>query len=352
VQKAVLFAFLLTAVPAAAQEIRMENGRFVVPGAGKGADLKLYVGTGDVPPIMGSLSTGNGALVFSPRFPLSPGVRVRAVLNEPGKPAVESVFEIPRANTPPSNRIVRVYPSTGVLPVNQLKLYIEFSAPMQRGVAWRHIHLLDDRDHAIELPFLEIDQELWDPEAKRLTVLFDPGRIKRGLHSLEEAGPSMHEGRTYTLVVDREWLDASGAPAKYEFRKRFRAGAADRIPPDPKEWIVRAPAANTTGELTIQFSEPMDYALMSRLIRVESDGQIVSGAISTGANETQWRFAPSEPWKAGSYSVVVASTIEDLAGNRIGRTFDVDTFDKFEKVTARVDRKEISLPFLIGGEQR
>ena len=33
---------------------------------------------------------------------------------------------------------------------------------------------------AIELPFLEIDEELWDPAMMRLTLFIDPGRIKRG----------------------------------------------------------------------------------------------------------------------------------------------------------------------------
>jgi hypothetical protein len=339
-------------VSAAAQEIRMVNGRFVVSGVAGGATLHVYAGTGDVPPVIGSYSTENGNLVFSPRFPLGPGVRARAVLTLPGKPAKETVFEIPSAAAPRSNRVIRVFPSGDVLPVNQLKLYIEFSVPMQRGFAWKHIHLLDGRDQLVELPFLEIDQELWDPETKRLTVLFDPGRIKRGLHSLAEAGPPLREGRAYTLVIGREWLDAAGAPAKYEFRKRFRASAADRTPPDPGKWIIRAPAANTSEELAVQFPEPMDYALSLRLIHVERGGRVLPGNVKTAATETGWRFAPRDPWQAGEYHLVVDGAIEDLAGNRIGRAFDVDTFDSFGKITSRVDRRKISLPFRVGSEQR
>ena len=58
---------------------------------------------------------------------------------------------------------------------NALKLYIYFSGAMRRGEAWQHIRLLDARGEAVKLPFLEIDQELWDPANTRLTVLFDPG---------------------------------------------------------------------------------------------------------------------------------------------------------------------------------
>ena len=50
-----------------------------------------------------------------------------------------------------------------MLPANELKLYIYFSAPMSRGEAWKHIHLLDDAGKPVPLAFLELDQELWDP---------------------------------------------------------------------------------------------------------------------------------------------------------------------------------------------
>jgi hypothetical protein len=40
-------------------------------------------------------------------------------------------------------------------------------------------------------------------------------------------------------------------------------------------------------------------------------------------------FVPGEPWKAGPYHLVVQNTIEDLAGNNIGKPFEVDLFDGF-----------------------
>src|SRR5262249_55419183 len=146
-----------------------------------------------------------------------------------------------------------VYPSTGLLPDNQLKFYVYFSAPMRRGEAWQRIHLLDEHGAAVELPFLELDQELWDRDYKRFTVLFDPGRIKRGLLPLSEVGPAIESGKQYTLVVDREWLDARGAPLEAGFRKSFRVGSADRTPPDPSQWHVRSPKPGTSEPLIIDF---------------------------------------------------------------------------------------------------
>jgi hypothetical protein len=177
----------------------MEDGGFrvtgwapaTVPSGGWESILSVYAGSGDLPPMLGSYTVENGSLIFRPRFPLAPGVTTRAVFRAPGAPIIEvAVFDAAVSVLTASTRVLNVYPSTDLLPDNQLKFYLHFSASMSRGEAWRRIHLLDQDGKAVELPFLEVDQELWDREYRRLTVLFDPGRIKRGLLPLEEVGPA------------------------------------------------------------------------------------------------------------------------------------------------------------------
>src|SRR6201999_148754 len=144
-------------------------------------------------------------------------------------------FDGPRRNAVPTARVLNVYPSGDVLPSNQLRLYIYFSAPMSRGEAAQYIHVLDDKgkdlvgSRGIFLP----GEELWDPAFQRLTMTFDPGRIKRGLTSNQTIGPPITEGRHYRLVIDREWPDARGVPIIEGFTKNFTGGPAERIPPDP-----------------------------------------------------------------------------------------------------------------------
>src|SRR5262249_58737339 len=125
-----------------------------------------------------------------------------------------------------------VYPSADVLPENLLKFYLHFSAPMSRGHSYDHIHLQDEAGKDVKLPFLEIDEELWDPTMTRLTLFIDPGRIKRGVRPLEEIGPALESGKSYTLVIDREWKDAAGNPLRDAFRKTFKVGPTDREPLD------------------------------------------------------------------------------------------------------------------------
>jgi hypothetical protein len=288
------------------------------------------VGDGDVPPLLGTYAVESASLVFRPRFPLAPGMHLRAVFQPPDGPRVEAAFDIPAAGPfPATTRVAHVYPSTGVLPANALKLYVYFSAPMRKGDSWKHLHLL--RDGApVEYPFLELDQELWDRDQRRFTILFDPGRIKRGLASLAEAGPALEEGHNYTLVIDRDWLDGRGAPMAEEFRKPFRVAPADRVPPDPKKWRVTAPRAGSAGALVIRFPKPLDYALLHHEIEVTG----VSGKVSVERDETEWRFTPDRPWRAGTYAIVIRTTLEDLAGNHINRPFDVDTFDPITRTVA------------------
>src|SRR5262249_34577427 len=153
--------------------------------------------------------------------PIAPGVKYRAVFRAPGAAPVEKTFDGPPRETTPQARVVQIYPSPDVLPSNQLRLYIYFSAPMSRGVAAQYLHILDETGKALQggqavfLPGLE----LWDPGFQRLTMTFDPGRIKRGLTSNERIGPPIAEGKRYTLVIDREWPDARGVPMVEGFRK-------------------------------------------------------------------------------------------------------------------------------------
>jgi hypothetical protein len=319
------------------------NAPATAPRSGWPSVFAIYAGTGDVPPLEGSYTVRNRTLEFVPRFPFAPGVRYRAVFRAPGGPAVEKVFDGPARPTAATARVAAVYPSGEVLPSNQLRLYIVFSAPMSRGEAGSRIRLLDQNGNVLPDVFLP-GQELWDPAFQRLTMTFDPGRIKRGLVSNETMGQPITEGKRYTLVIDREWKDARGVPLIEGFKKSFRAGPPDRTPPDPGQWRVTPPRAGSTDALVVNFPQPMNYPLLQRMLRVATTRGAVAGSASVALQETQWRFTPSEPWARGAYKLIVDNALEDLAGNHIGQPFDIDVF---ERVTEHITSQATSLPFVI-----
>ena len=314
------------------------------PAKGWPSIFAVYAGAAGVPPLEGAYAIESGALVFHPRFPISPGVRYRAVFQSPaGGAAIEKTFDGPRRDTTPSARVEHVYPSADVLPSNQLRLYIYFSAPMSRGESGLRIHVLDENGKVLEGIFLP-GEELWDPNYRRLTMTFDPGRIKRGLTSNMKVGPPIAEGKRYTLAIDREWKDARGVPMVAGFRKIFRGGPAKRDPPDPRQWRVNAPRAGTSDALTVVFPSPMNYALLQRMLQVANARGAIAGTVGADRQETEWRFTPQEPWKAGGYQLVVDTGLEDLAGNHIGQAFDIDVF---ERVTQHITTNTTSLPFSV-----
>lgn len=346
---ALLVPLLFPHASAAGISIAFTGGAFQVsgwkasaePAAGWNSIFSVYAGSGDVPPMLGSYSVEGAILAFHPRWPIAPGMHVRAVFHFPGEAPVEATFDTPKAAASAASRVEHIFPSTDALPANALKLYIYFSSSMRRGEAWQHIRLLDEHGTPVELPFLEIDQELWDPANTRLTVLFDPGRIKRGLLPLTESGPNIVEGKRYTLVIGHEWLDANGTPLAADFTKQFRVVEAERKPVLPAEWRISPPRTGTADALIVDFPRPLDYALLQRAISVDG----VKGTVEVTRGETEWRFRPDTPWKESQYRFTVNTTLEDLAGNRVGRAFDVD---KFEEVTGQIQTETVSIPFRVG----
>lgn len=358
---AILLALFLFATSAAAQSptnisIQMDRGDFRItgwaapstpPAGGWSSLFNVYAGTDGVPPLLGSYFVDNGSLVFRPRFPLARTIRVRAIFHPPNSPtsqAIEATFDVGGAAPAPTTRVNHIYPSTDVLPANELKFYLLFTAPMGRGNAWPHIHLLESNGAEVRQPFLQISQELWNPDNTRLTVLFDPGRIKRGVVPNVQLGMALQPGKRYTLLIDRDWLDARGAPLVADFRKSFRVAPTDRTPIDPNRWRVTTPQAGTSAPLVLDFPKPLDDALLKRMLSISGPAGSVAGVISLAHDETEWRFIPSAPWKSGSYQVIIDAELEDLAGNKVGVPFDVDTF---QPVTKHITTATVSLPFQI-----
>ncbi len=290
----------------------------------------------DGPGMMGRYSIGGGKIVFHPRFRLSPGLTYLARLDvkelrrylDAGPSAMETDvlearLEIPKPPLDPTTIVTKIYPSGETLPENLLKFYVHFSASMSQGESYERIQLRDASGAVIEDAFL--GEELWDPERRRLTVLLDPGRIKRGLEPHEQQGVPLTAGRSYTLVIDSGWVDAVGNPLVEDFVKPFKTTRSDRTSPDPSSWVVEGPSVAGTDPVSISFGESLDHALLGRLLMVEDDqGGEINGRFEISENESRWSFYPTNPWNAGQYRILVDSWLEDLAGNNLGRVFDLD----------------------------
>ena len=303
----------------------------------------------DLPVMLGEYSVEQNRVVFRPRFALVPGTSYIARF-DPGNlagaagfegaaglegasgfagaadfPELEAELSVPLDTSAPPTRVVQVYPSGPIVPMNLLKMYVHFSAPMRFGEAYQHVRLRTAQGEVVPDAILEVLEELWDPERRRLTLLFDPGRIKRGLEPNLTLGLPLRDGESYVLEIDEGWRDGSGRPLAEGFSKTFSVGAVDRVSPDTDTWVIRAPAAGSRDALEIVFPEPMDRALLDRLITVSTEGgERIEGRIEVTDHETVWRLTLDRPWEAGSYIIDVDANLEDLAGNNLAHLFDVD----------------------------
>ena len=191
----------------------------------------------------GTYRLEGNAIRFEPQYPLEPGLSYQAIfrpaelpVNKGDRRELTAVVRVPTRSLTPATVVTHIYPTADVLPENLLKFYVHFSAPMSRGHIYDYIRLLGADGKQVELPFLEIDEELWDDTMTRLTLFIDPGRIKRGVLPLENVGPALEAGKRYSLVIDSAWQDGAGKPLKESFQKLFLVGAPDREPPDPAKW--------------------------------------------------------------------------------------------------------------------
>ncbi len=301
-------------------------------GVPQGADVQVRPATagglpgadgvaGEFPPMAGRLVSDGGDLCFVPRFAFVDGTTYTVAVGE----VTTAALLRPRPDRPATTEVLGIWPTAAQVPRNLLRLYVLFSAPMSEGYAAGHIRVVDDAGQPMPGALLPAADELWDADRRRITVLLDPARIKRGLAVHRQAGYPLRPGERFRLIVDDGFRDSAGAPLRAPAERRYQAGGDERRRVEPGRWALSAPASGTTDPLRVTFDRPLDHGLLSRCLRVTGPGgQAVEGSAGTGPQERSWRLAPRQPWRPGTHRLVVDPVLEDLAGNSVCRVFDRD----------------------------
>ena len=207
----------------------------------------------------------------------------------------------------PAPRVVQVQPSGPEVPANLLRVSIQFAAPVE-GPLLPRLSLRRADGRAIEAPFLE--QELWSPDGKVLTIMFHPGRVKSGLNARAAMGPILSKGDDVALALD-------GRPIK-----QWSIGAPDETGPVASAWKVSDVRVESKQPLVVTLDAPIDGRDADYLAIADAQNHRVPGHARLTNGETTWTFAPNAPWRAGPYRLVVRGTLEDAAGNRPGSHFE------------------------------
>lgn len=310
------------------------------------AALDAGIDLSGLQPLPGRFAVEGDAISFHPRFPFVDGTRYVLLVHPAaaGEQPERWTIERPRPPQAAVTEVVEIYPTAAALPVNLLKLYVQFSAPMSEGWAAGAVRVRRASDGApLAGVFLASETELWDREHRRLTLLLDPGRIKRGLVPNAEAGYPLVEGVPIAVSVEPAFRDAAGRPLRSGFERCYAVGPPLRARVDPRAWRLDVPRAGTGDPLSMTFDRPLDRALLERCLWVhDADGAPLDGHATVAARECGWRFAPRQPWAPGVHDLIVDPRIEDLAGNALTRVFDRDLVSDADEPVAP---RPVALPF-------
>ena len=207
----------------------------------------------------------------------------------------------------PAPRVVQVQPSGPEVPANLLRISIRFAAPVA-GPLLPRLSLRRADGRAIEAPFLE--QELWSPNGKVLTIMFHPGRVKSGLNARDAMGPILSMRDDVALALDGRSI------------KHWSVGASDEIGPVPSAWKVSDVRVDSRQLLVVTLDAPIDGRDADHVAIADAQNHRVPGHARLTNGETTWTFTPNVPWRTGGYRLVARGTLEDAAGNRLGGHFE------------------------------
>jgi hypothetical protein len=267
---------------------------------------------------------------FIPHFPFEKDVKYRASFDPRplGAPLTAELlileFLIPaEQNALAPTEVTHIFPSCDLLPENLLRFYVCFSNSMQRGRALEEISLLDSDGRPVADALYRPPVELWDRTMRHLTVLLDPGRLKRWVGPNVALGPPLKVGQEYTLEIGSGMVDLYGRALRKRFRKHFLVRDAVREPISVEHWKILPPVTSTRQPLVLVFTSPLDWALLLHTITIETaDGLLLNGRVAVDQCERQWSFTPKSPWIAGVYHIRVGSSLEDVCGNTMTGAFD------------------------------
>jgi hypothetical protein len=275
----------------------------------------------ELPPIAGQLVRDGKDLCFVPRFGFVDRTTYTVLVE--GVAAAVLVCRWP--DRPSTTEVLDIHPTATRVPRNLLRFYVRFSAPMSEGCATRNVHLVDDAGDAMVGALLPTEHELWDAAHRRLTVLLDPARIKRGLVAHRQTGYPLQSGASFRLVVDSGFRDALGSSLRSRAERRYEVGGEEHRRVEPDGWALTVPSSQTHEALDVAFERPLDHGLLARCLHVIGPGgRLVHGTREVGSEERSWRLAPREAWAPGAHLLVVNPVLEDVAGNSVSRVFDRD----------------------------
>ncbi|MEL7444242.1 MAG: hypothetical protein AAGK02_00320 [Pseudomonadota bacterium] len=258
----------------------------------------------------------NGLTELTSKWPLMLGTAYEVRLQRSDAEQIIAI-DAPLAADTPMPGVAGLSHQNSVVPANALRLYLDFATPMARGQAAEFVQLVDQDGQEVVNAFLNLGVELWSDDQRRLTILFDPGRLKHGVGPNVTLGAPLTPGGRYGIRVKRGIRDAMGRALSGDDVKWFDVGEAVRKAIEPEAWSV----AVKGGALRVSFDRAMDAqaALRSVYLRLSDGRRLPAGKLQSDGSLT-WSIEGVDVEEM--LAIVVNPDLEDTAGNTICAPFD------------------------------
>jgi hypothetical protein len=313
-----------------AQTARIEQGTLLIT-APATKTVQVFA-SGSPQPLFGTLTSEKDIIRFQPTVPFVKGAIYHVEIGD------HTRLQVTVEENNPQRPSVSLSPAARKVPANTLKLYLDFTQPMEQGVFLDRIKLKRIQGEEVGGAFRET--ELWSPDGKRLTLMLHPGRQKTGVNLNVDEGPVLIPKGIYYLTLSGRWRSVNGEPLGKDTTFGFMATAADHSQPDPAKWQLTAPKAGSREPLQIITDELFEPQIFQRALKLNLAGTAQTELLPTDL--ISWTFTPEKPWQPGRHEINIDPELEDLAGNSIAKPFEIDL--TAPKPVAKTTRLHFHLP--------
>lgn len=294
--------------------------------------------------VLGEYTVKDNRICFTPRFLPDPDVQYIATFSfeqlgqvitlKTSKKELQEVITFEGLKNT-ITRILDLAPSQDTLPANLLRGYVYFSSPMGFGNPYDHIALLNSQGEQMQDVFVELPEGLWNDDRTRLTLLFHPGRVKRGVGPNVKQGSILEPGEQYQLTISQAWMDANGNPLDDTYRKEFIAGPAIRSTMELDDWKIGSEEDN----VIIETGRPVDLEMSRRMLRILDANDVEFPFETVKVSENQIILTSTSLQSGANYRLEINPKLEDICGNTFLNPFD------YKEGSRQIEGETLALPF-------
>lgn len=221
---------------------------------------------------------------------------------------------------------VTIHPKSPVWPENILRFHLAFEFPMDTEFALRFVDLFRASGERVHGAFVDLPNGLWTTDQKVLTILFHPGRVKRGLRANIDLGRAIQEGERLAIRVSGGMRDAYGNRLGKDVWFEFTTGPAVLTSFEKIQMTYRVNGNDQETAIRIPSDRPIDWlSARSSLFARDANGAEVPVLVEDDTVGLLLR--PESAWPHGTIYVSAGEKLEDSCGNRQTVPFEINQGD-------------------------